>query len=119
VPVSPSRRDRGRQHAVDDRDVGSELVEHLAGVEGDLRAGHGCHDPIRLRLEGDTHIWIVAAPVAGHLEAEPPGRGARLARGEHRDLAAPDVALATCSPTMKHDRGPRPDGDRSSERDHR
>jgi hypothetical protein len=35
----PERGKRGRQHAVDDRDVGAQLVDRVAGVEGDLRPG--------------------------------------------------------------------------------
>jgi hypothetical protein len=40
----PSRRERSWQHAIDDRDVGAQLVEHVSGVEGDLRTGHGRHE---------------------------------------------------------------------------
>jgi hypothetical protein len=87
----PRRRDCGRQHAVDHGDVEAHLIERIARIEGDLRAGHASHQPVRVFLEGDTDFRIRAAPIAGHLEPQLLRGVARLTGGEHRHLVAAAV----------------------------
>ena len=80
------RGDRGRQHAVHDGQIGVQLGECVSGVEGDLRAGRGCHHQLRLRFEGDMGVRIRATAVVRHAQAETNRRVACFARAEDRHL---------------------------------